>query len=314
MTASSGAPPGRTVAVRAVAPAKVNLALEVLGRRRDGYHDIDTVITTIGVLDEVRVTRSDALEVAYSGAHSSGIEADDDLVSRAARALGEACSREPRVRIEVRKRIPHPAGLGGGSSDAAATLRALNALWDLGWSAERLADVGSGVGSDVPFLVHGGTAHVTGRGEQVEPLKDLVDLRFLVLVPPTRPGAGKTANRYASLERADFTSGERSRRLAARIARGAPPPTRDLVNAFEASIERTDDELMAQLAMYRAAGGAATLHLCGSGPAVYLFVAERAKVAELKRDFEQVGAEVFEAHTLGRAAATRVELERGGPG
>ena len=304
-----GLPSGLRAGLRVIAPAKLNLALEVLGRRRDGYHDIDTVMTTIDLADELRLRPHPTLEVTYDGAYARGlasIEAGSDLVTRAALALATAAGFEPRARIEVTKRIPHPAGLGGGSSDAAAALRGLNALWGLDWPAARLAEVAATIGSDVPFFVHGGNAHCTGRGEVVEPLRDLPELRVLVLVPPVPPRENKTARRYADLIRTDFSDGERAQRLAYRVARGAPPPARDLYNTFEAVIERTDFELMGHFAAYRAAG-APTLHLCGAGPAAFLFVSERAKVSELRHQFREAGAEVIEARTLRRAAALKLE-------
>ncbi|MGE0133848.1 MAG: 4-(cytidine 5'-diphospho)-2-C-methyl-D-erythritol kinase [Dehalococcoidia bacterium] len=295
-------------ALRLLAPAKINLALEVTGRRADGYHDIDTVMTTIDLADAVRLSPAPALEVILSGPEAAGIDPDDDLAGRAARALADAAGREPAVRIEVTKRIPSPAGLGGGSSDAAAVLRGLNALWGLDWPLERLAEVAATVGSDVPFFLHCGAARCTGRGEVVQPLRDLKPLRLLVLVPPVGALQNKTARRYGALTPHDFTDGHRSWRLSQRLTRGAPPPTNDLVNVFESVVERTDAELVAHYASYRAAG-APQLHLCGAGPAVYVFVREGARVADLRRGFEALGAAVFEARTLPRAAALAVVHE-----
>lgn len=295
-------------ALRLRAPAKINLALEVTGRRLDGYHDIDTVMTTIDLADDVRLSPAPALEVVLTGPEAKGIDPADDLSGRAARALAAAAGREPAVRIEVTKRIPSPAGLGGGSSDAAAVLRGLNALWGLDWPLARLSEVAATIGSDVPFFLHGGAARCTGRGEVVEPLRDLRPLRLLVLVPPVGSMSDKTARRYAALTPHDFTDGHRSWRLSQRLARGAPPPTNDLVNVFEALVERTDAELLAHYASYRAAG-APQLHLCGAGPAVYVFVREGARVADLRRGFEALGARVFEARTLGRAQALAVVEE-----
>ena len=292
--------------LRLIAPAKVNLALEVTGLRDDGYHDIDTVITTIDLADDVTVRPWQGLEVRIDGPYAGGIDVRDDLAGRAARALAAAAGREPDALIELTKRVPHPAGLGGGSSDAAAVLRGLNALWGLDWDTERLTEVAAELGSDVPFFLHGGAAHCTGRGELVEPLRDLRPLRLLVLVPPVPAVADKTARRYGALTPADFSSGAGSRRLAHRLARGAPPPTGDLFNVFEAVIERGDSELVAHYAIYGTTG-ALRLHLCGAGPAVCLFVRDDAKVAELRRDFRNVGAEVFEAVTLGRAAALAID-------
>ena len=291
--------------LRLIAPAKVNLALEVIGRRDDGYHDIDTVMTTIDLADDVAVRPWQGLEVRIDGPCAGDIDVRDDLAGRAARTLAAAAGREPDALIELTKRVPHPAGLGGGSSDAAAVLRGLNALWGLDWDTARLSEVASELGSDVPFFLHGGAARCTGRGELVEPLRDLRPLRLLILVPPVPGVANKTAQRYGALTPADFSSGARSQRLAHRLARGAPPPTGDLFNVFEAVIERSDAELVAHYAVYGTTG-ALRLHLCGAGPAVCLFVHEDSKVAELRRDFRNVGADVFEAVTLRRAAALAI--------
>ncbi len=119
------------------------------------------------------------------------------------------------------------------------------------------------------------------------------------------PAPDKTARRYGALHPHDFSSGDRAKRLAARVARRAPPPTADLVNTFERVIERTEPELVAHYARY-AQAGALRLHLCGAGPAVFLFIREDAKAQQLRRDFRAQGATVFETRTLGRAAATAV--------
>lgn len=295
--------------LRLLAPAKVNLALEVVRRRPDGFHEVATVMTTLDLADRVAIRPRPAgagLEVVIEGPYAVGIDAGDDLAGRAARRMAEALGRMPDVRIEVEKRIPSPGGLGGGSSDAAAVLRGLSRLWEVDWQPGRLEALAATLGSDVPFFLHGGTAFCSGRGEVVEPLKDLRPMRMLLLVPPVPQRAAKTAFRYASLHPHDFTDGHRTRRLAQRIARNAPPPTADLINAFEAVVERTEPELVAHYAKYHAAG-APRLHLCGSGPAVFMLVLEGAKVQELRREFRAQGATVMEARTLPRAAALAVE-------
>jgi len=290
--------------LRLVAPAKINLALEVLGKRPDGFHEVETVMTTIDLADRVTVTPRETgagLEVVLTGPYAEGIDPHDDLSRRAAIRVAEAAGIEPDVRIQVEKRIPSPGGLGGGASDAAAVIRLLDRLWGLRWKMPRLEAIAATLGSDVPFFLHAGAARCTGRGEVVEPLRDMRPLRLLVLLPPVPRLEQKTAKRYAALHPHDFTNGDRTRRLAARIARHAPPPTGDLVNAFERVIERTDPELVAHYARYGQAG-ALQLHLCGAGPAVYLFIREDAKASELRRDFRAVGATVFEARTLRRDA------------
>ncbi len=291
--------------LRLIAPAKVNLALEVLRRRNDGYHEVDTVMTTIDLADEVqlRVRRPDAgLDVRLIGPYAAEIDPADELAGRAARMIAEAAGRAPDISVEIEKRIPHPAGLGGGSSDAAAVLRGLHELWELDWPQDRLMELGASLGSDVPFFLAGGVARCTGRGEHVDPLPDLRPLSMLVLVPMVPTVPEKTKVRYAELQSRDFSDGTRSARLAQRLRRHAPPPVGDLVNVFEAVIERSDTELLAHYAVYRSAG-APTLHLCGAGPGVYLLVSERAKRADLVDAFQARGALVLPARTLGRAGA-----------
>lgn len=292
-----------------LAPAKVNLALEVLRRRSDGYHEVDTVITTVSLHDTVRLAplaEAGAVAVEIAGPEAAGIDAQDDLGGRAARLLGAAVRDSggvaPGVQIAITKRVPHAAGLGGGSSDAAAVLRGLHAQWGLDWPLARLEAIAAEIGSDVPFFLHGGTARCHGRGERVEPLRDLRPLRMLLIVPPVPPVAGKTRRRYAALRPQDFTDGKRVFRLSQRLARGAPPPTADLVNAFEGVVERTESELLAHYARY-ARTGIPRFHLCGAGPALYCFVHEHARVSELRAELEAAGARVFAVETLPRARA-----------
>ena len=295
-------------ALSLIAPAKVNLALEVLGRRTDGFHDIETVLTTLSLHDTVRLERAETIEVRLDGPQHAGIDPADDLGGRAARALAAAADADGALgaRITITKRIPHAAGLGGGSSDAAAVLRGLNVLWGLDWPVERLEQVAAELGSDVPFFLHGGTARCHGRGERVQPLRDLRPLRLLLILPPVPPAPEKTKRRYAALQPGDMSDGKRVFRLSQRIARGAPPPTNDLVNTFEAVVERTESELVAHYARY-ARTGIPRFHLCGAGPAIYCFVHEHARVRDLRAELEAVGAEVLVAETRPRARALAME-------
>lgn len=296
-------------AVSLIAPAKVNLVLEILSKREDVYHDIDTVMTTVELADRIRLWPSDQLEIEFIGRDSNMIESDGELVAAAVQALGFASGHKPAVKIEIDKRIPVAAGLGGGSSDAAAVLRGLDHLWGLGWSMPQLEDVAATLGSDVPFFLHGGTARCRGRGELVSPLPDLRPLRMLILMPPAPQLPGKTARRFAALHTHDFSDGARSERMAHRVGRGAPPPSGDLWNAFETVIERTESELLANYAAYAGVLGGLPLHLTGTGPAVFLLTHEQAKVGELRHALEQVGAEVLPSRTLARAGASAIDIE-----
>ena len=161
------------------APAKINLYLEILGRRADGYHEIDTLMQTVSLADRLAMrSRSDESFSLVLRGHTEGVpDNDTNLVVRAAKALAERLHAGgdggaiAGVDIELEKRIPPGSGLGGGSSDAAATLVGLRRLWNSDAGDELLVDVAAGLGSDVSFFIRGGAARCTGRGEIVEHLK-----------------------------------------------------------------------------------------------------------------------------------------------
>jgi 4-diphosphocytidyl-2-C-methyl-D-erythritol kinase len=164
------------------APAKLNLFLHVIGRRADGYHELQTLFQPISLHDELRfwVSQNGVIERT---AQQTAIPESEDLVIRAARALRErAAIPDLGVRIEVVKRIPVGGGLGGGSSDAATTLVALNALWGLEFSTATLAGLGRDLGADVPFFIYGSAAIGRGIGELLEPV-DLPPASFAVIFP-----------------------------------------------------------------------------------------------------------------------------------
>jgi 4-diphosphocytidyl-2-C-methyl-D-erythritol kinase len=157
--------------VRVRVPAKINLHLAVGPLRPDGYHELTTVYHAISLYDEVTARRGDQLTLTMEGEGTGQLPVDDkNLALRAARALAAHIGFAPMARLHLRKQIPVAAGLAGGSADAAAALVACDALWGTGLSRDELAVVAAEVGSDVPFLVLGGTALGTGRGEAVSPV------------------------------------------------------------------------------------------------------------------------------------------------
>jgi 4-diphosphocytidyl-2-C-methyl-D-erythritol kinase len=163
------------------APAKLNLFLHVTGRRPDGYHELQTLFQIIDLADELDFdVRADGVVRRVSG--PAGIDAGQDLVVRAARRLQEAAGTPLGVDIALRKRIPLQGGLGGGSSDAATTLVALNLLWGLGFTVDRLAGLGLALGADVPVFVRGRTAWGEGVGELLSPV-DLPERWYAVVRP-----------------------------------------------------------------------------------------------------------------------------------
>ena len=152
------------------APAKLNLFLHITGRRPDGYHDLQTVFQLIDLCDTIDIDVRDDGRIER-GAGAEGVPADADLVVRAARALQQATGCSRGADIVVTKRIPMGGGLGGGSSDAATLLLALNRVWDCGLSVGELAAIGVKLGADVPVFVHGASAWAEGVGEQLRPLE-----------------------------------------------------------------------------------------------------------------------------------------------
>jgi 4-diphosphocytidyl-2-C-methyl-D-erythritol kinase len=157
--------------VKVRVPAKINLHLGVGPVRPDGYHELNTVYHAISLFDELTARPGDTLTLTMEGEGTGELELDDsNLIIRAARALARKARVPAYARLHLRKTIPLAGGLAGGSADAAATLLACDMLWGTGYTKEELAEVGAELGSDVPFLLHGGTALGTGHGEAVSPI------------------------------------------------------------------------------------------------------------------------------------------------
>ena len=299
--------------VSTLAPAKINWTLEVLGRRPDGYHEVRTVLQTVDLCDRVRVSPAADLElvlagpIGQAGAPLNAMPSSENLAYRAAALLRDrAGGRSLGARIELEKAIPAGAGLGGGSSDAAATLRALDRLWGLSLPPAELARLGARLGADVPFFLFGGTALGRGRGDEVTPLADVASRRFLLVVPRRRP-ARKTAAMYAHLRPEHFSGGEASERLAAAISRGVAPSEDDILNTFEVIVAEMLPEAAA--AAEHCQGLGLRPHLAGSGPAQFVLLPPDVESAPLREAAAAAGFDVFEAVTMAASAATAVVEE-----
>jgi 4-diphosphocytidyl-2-C-methyl-D-erythritol kinase len=168
--------------IEATAPAKINLSLRVLGKREDGFHEIETLIVPIGLAD--RLTVEEAAEWSFACDDATVPGDDRNLVVRAAKLFFRETGLPGNARVRLMKSIPHGAGLGGGSSDAAATLRMLDAFYKTGLGRERLLGMAAELGSDVPVFVDGRPAWCRGRGEIVEPADFAEKLPVLLLKPP----------------------------------------------------------------------------------------------------------------------------------
>ena len=219
-------------ALRGLAPAKINLSLEVPGRRADGYHDLVTVLQTLALVDEVTLTPAASASVVVTGSAASGTPAGrENLAWRAIEALAEVLDRpvEP-FRLHLVKRIPAAAGLGGGASDAATVLRLLARNWPDADEAA-LQRAAAMVGSDEPFFLVGGTALAEGRGERVTLLPSLPEHGVVLFVPRTTL-PDKTKTMFAALDRdGRFDESVGSRALAARLPTSLAGA--DIFNAFE---------------------------------------------------------------------------------
>ena len=241
------------------APAKLNLVLRITGRRDDGFHALQTVFRLLDWGDTIRLRVRDDGRVLRHGASVPGLAEDEDLVVRAAKMLQNGADCRQGVDIGVEKRIPAGRGLGGGSSDAATVLLALDRLWGLGWPRDRLAALGLQLGADVPVFVHGHNAWAEGVGEHLVPI-DLPPAWYLLVDPGVHAPTG-----------ALFQSPE--------LTRDATPATiadfvsgTGLGNAFEPVLRRREPAVEAAFAALARVG---TPRLTGTGSACFVEFAER---------------------------------------
>lgn len=179
----------RPASLTIAAPAKINLHLEVLGKRDDGYHELESLMVTVSLADTLTIAATKQGTVVHCDEPSVGPESDN-LVSRTVRLVRDESGREDGLSITLVKRTPVAAGLGGGSSDAAATLRGLNEFWNLGWPNDRLAELGAKIGSDVPFFFAAPAAIVRGRGERITAVPMGAVLDVVLVTPRDRLSTG----------------------------------------------------------------------------------------------------------------------------
>lgn len=166
------------------APAKINLSLEIKGRREDGFHEIESLMAPISLADRLTIERGESTGgIQFSCDDSSLSNGDDNLVVRAAKLFRKATQIEDGVKIALEKKIPHGAGLGGGSSDAASTLLGLNQLFETHLDRKDLIELAAQIGSDVPFFILGSAAICRGRGEIIEPASVPVSFQLLLVKP-----------------------------------------------------------------------------------------------------------------------------------
>ncbi|MBI5611855.1 MAG: 4-(cytidine 5'-diphospho)-2-C-methyl-D-erythritol kinase [Gammaproteobacteria bacterium] len=265
--------PNKPLPARWPAPAKLNLFLHVTGRRADGYHTLQTLFQFLDYGDELSVEITADGTIARA-APLAGVSEDADLTLRAARALQAASGTDKGARIALTKRLPIGGGLGGGSSDAASTLLALNALWGLDWPPAELARLGLGLGADVPVFVHGRAAWAEGVGEILTPAEP-AESWYVVLIPPVSVPTARVFGAFALMGRMPECR-ERKDAQERQLTHFTPAITiRDFLaggthNDLEPVVARLYPEVGKTLVWLRRFGAA---RMSGSGACVFLPVA-----------------------------------------
>lgn len=276
------------------APAKINLTLEVLRKRPDGFHEIRSVLRTIDLYDTLHIEAGKG--ISFRG-DTGGWEAGKSLMSKTVSLLRETTGCKKGAAIRVEKRLPLMSGLGGDSSGAAALLKGLNDFWSLNLTEEKLHELAAKLGSDVAFFLKGGTALAEGRGEIIKPLPPPPKL-WLVLVVPDMPVAqGKTARMYAALKPSHFTDGAITERLTVVLKKGQPLDPVMLFNTFENVAFNVYKGLL-DYKEHLLKLGAPRVHLAGSGPALFIVCRDKARAADLYARCKNQGMKAYLAATL----------------
>ena len=273
--------------------------MRILGRRDDGYHELDTVFQTISLHDTIKFTATDDESIVTSCDDLSLLMGETNLVTRAARALHYRFAPKQGARIHLEKRIPMQAGLGGGSADAAVTLMGLSRLWELHASQKELIGIAAGLGADIPFFIFGGTAHGVGIGDQIEPLPDAPEVFLLIIKPNANID---TADAYKALKKPALTSLNSKTILSSSEAKEVFDSSSfaALQNDFEAIAFALEPEIERARAALLKAGARAAL-LAGSGSSVFgIFASEDAQRRAIQAIELETGWRVFPCKTVGR--------------
>ena len=281
--------------------AKVNLVLEVLGKRPDGYHELSTVMQAVDLFDRLTVERAETITLETS---EPGLPTDDgNLIVRAARLLREAAGVDAGARIVLDKRIPVAAGLGGGSSDAAATLWGLNRLWALRWRRERLVELAVRLGMDVPFFLGRGRALGTRRGEVLKPVPGGGGYAMVLV----NPGVGlSTREVYGRVPPGWRSEPEGTKRmLDALKGRSAARVAAALTNHLERWVEPAMPVIGRMKAALLAAGALGAV-MSGSGPTVFGVARSLDQARQIQRRVSRAGWSAWAVRTNSGAAVRLV--------
>lgn len=277
------------------APAKINLMLDVLHKRPDGYHEVEMIMTMVDLADrlEMEALSRDTIIISSQAGY---IPLDEkNLAFQAAKLIKERYNVRSGVYIHLDKNIPVAAGLAGGSSDAAATLRGLNRLWDLNIPVEELKQLGAELGSDVPFCITGGTALATGRGEQLTPLPNPPQCWVVLAKLPINVSTAEIYGRFRSDQVKEHPSADRMRLAIERSS--FPEVCEELGNVLEEVTLRLYPEV-AHLKETMLKLGADGVLMSGSGPTVFGLVSKESKAFRIYNGLRGFCKEVYAVRLL----------------
>ena len=268
-----------------LAPAKINLTLDVIRKRDDGYHEVDMIMQSVSLADELE------MEVIPQGicltSDSSAVPLDSrNLIWQAAELLQKRFGVSQGIRIHLKKNIPVEAGLAGGSSDAATTLRGLNLLWKLNLSMEELEEIGAQLGSDIPFCIRGGTMRATGRGEILEELPPIPKFHVLLVKPAVGVSTGLAYQKFSE-------QGVESHPDLAGMMEAIKQGDREKIqthigNVFEEWVPKMYPIILEIMAKLKD-NGAKCVGMSGSGPTVFVLADSREEVEKWKEIVGSLG-------------------------
>jgi len=277
------------------APAKINLLLDVLKKREDGFHEVEMIMTMVDLADRLEMEELPRDTIIISS-QAGYIPLDEkNLAFQAARLIKDRYDVRKGVYIHLDKHIPVAAGLAGGSSDAAATLRGLNRLWRLNIGDDELRNLGAELGSDVPYCVSGGTAIARGRGEKLEMIDNPPQCWVVLAKPPINVS---TADVYGRLRAGELKAHPSTARMAQAIREGSfPRVCRELGNVLESVTLPMYPEVQQLKETMRKLGADGVL-MSGSGPTVFGLVAKEAKAARIYNGLRGFCKEVYVVRML----------------
>ncbi len=289
------------VSLKATAYAKVNLGLEVVGQRADGLHDIVSVMQTVDLADKLYLSWGQDVSLECD---MEEIATSDNLVLRALRALAEATGRNLPINVRVYKGIPVGAGLGGGSSDAAAVLAGATRLSGLRLHRDMLSKLAFRLGADVAFFLRGGTCLVTGAGEKITRLRPIRPCLMVLVVPPIVTG-NKTRTLYSLLGAQHYTCGEATIALARAIDNGEHLPEELMTNTFE-SIAFSHFHNLSTYWERAVSVAGRPAHLSGSGPAFFFVLEDWSEARALSKQLRSFGLQAYIVRPTRRGHVLRV--------